>query len=174
MYDGCFSFLLKWRQGKKLEKQTKKFCNFDPLCVPIKDRIAQMTLQTAKKTLDECSYRRGESSWVKVKHKVSSGIVPDDKSPFIHGESARTWARNKKWSGNDSLIFVGLHSDWYTRVYKRGHASLNGIFILSIVSETDQELQVLAGKQGRGFEVYPALATIKKKDNKFVWNKSKN
>jgi hypothetical protein len=60
----------------------------------------------------------------------------------------------------DSYVRATVPLAWYVRVYRRGLAVVAGCFVLDVLAEDTQGITVLAGRQGRGFAVYPAQARI--------------
>lgn len=135
--------------SKKKNHQTAR----DPLLSPLAVRLATRVTAAAKKSLIACGYRRSQSGWAGGEHYAGSYISPH---PTISGWSDRVWSDNGKWSGSNSHVSAGVPLGWYSRVYNRGLAIIDGCFILDVFPGE----VVLAGKQGRGFEVYPAPAKI--------------
>ena len=129
----------------------------DPLTVPIVHRARQRVITAAEKMLSECGYRRSQSSWAGGDHMISVGVSDD---PGISGSSDRVWSDNGKWSGTDSSVSATVPLAWFSRIYRRGLAVINGCFVLDIIAEDGKSITVLAGKQGRGFDVYPRPARI--------------
>lgn len=128
----------------------------DPLLIPFQARAAARVTAVAEKTLADCVYRRSQSSWAGGEHIVSARIG----QPDISGHGERVWSANGKWPGTNSCITATVPLTWFIRVYRRGLAVVNGCFVLDVISEDAKGLTVLAGRQGRGFDVYPARARI--------------
>jgi len=132
----------------------------DPLSLPLRDRLTKKMQEIARSNILSANYRRSQSTWAGGDHVVlvypDRGILPAS----ISGGSDRVWSNNGKWSGNNSYIHATLSPLWLIRVYKRGLAVVDGSFVLDIITQDDKGITVLAGKQGRGFEVNPAQARV--------------
>lgn len=128
----------------------------DPLTVPFLSRAEARVQKLAEAALERCAYRRSETRWAGGKHEVHVRIG----TPDISGYSDRVWSRNGKWPGTDSYITATVPLSWFTRVYRRGLAVVDGSFVLDVLGEDEKGFTVLAGRQGRGFEVYPCRARI--------------
>lgn len=140
------------------EERRKNRSFTDPLADTSFVRRAKMRVAaTATAELKKCSYRRSETRWAGGDHIVGVNVG----EPGISGDSVRVWSENGKWSGTDSYINATVPLSWLRRVYKRGMAVVGGVFVLDILDDSDaKKIRVLAGKQGRGFEVNPCPATI--------------
>jgi len=120
-------------------------------------RAALRSASVATAELKKCSYRRSETRWAGGDHVARAHVG----EPGISGDSVRVWSENGKWSGTDSYVTASVPLNWLRRVHRRGLASIDGVFVLDILDDTNPEkIRVLAGKQGRGFEVNPCPATI--------------
>ncbi|KNZ70325.1 hypothetical protein Tfer_0885 [Thermincola ferriacetica] len=182
----CLKVLETWRRGVKLpfyrrdlpaglrpafdagrEKaaaRRRRNAKADPLSVPFATRAAARVARLAGKALETCSYRRSRTSWAGGNHEVCVRIG----DPVISGSSSRVWSHNGKWPGTDSYVSAAVPLQWFSRVWRRGLAVVDGCFVLDVLSEDDKGFTVLAGKQGRGFEVHPARAKIiKAKDGSY-------
>lgn len=142
----------------RAEKRSRRA--IDPLTIPFVSRASARVTKLAKAALESCSYRRSKTRWAGGDHIVRVRIG----QPGISGYGERVWSSNGKWPGTDSYIIATISLSWFTRVYRRGLAVVDGCFVLDVLSEDEKGITVLAGKQGRGFEVYPAQARITAKD----------
>jgi len=144
---------------RKNEQMLKIHGGIDRLKLPIDLRVARKVSRYANEALKKCSYRRSQSTWAGGNHHISVVVKPEID---ISGSTNRVWSKNGKWSGNDSYINAAVALTWYSRVYRRGLAVIDGIFVLDVLSEDEKGYTVLAGKQGRGFSVNPHRARVTK------------
>jgi hypothetical protein len=136
----------------------------DPLSVPLLKRLAPKVAAEAKAALERCRYRRSQSRWAGGAHTITV-IVAAGSEPSIRGDSQRRWSDNGKWSGYDSEIHVKLPLQWL-HVRRLCGGVVDGVFVLAIVEQVgDGAYRVLAGRQGRGFEVYAAPAVIRRSES---------
>jgi hypothetical protein len=142
------------RQGNFYFENIKEYCI---------DKITDKIIgEIEKKT----KYKRSESHWVRPKNKITVKFLPNEAN--IYQDSWKTWSANGKWSGNDSHLQIVLPYRWYNHIYIKGLAFVNGFLILDILEKiNDDQYKVIAGKQGRGFIVYPNKAIITKKEGKW-------
>jgi len=168
----CLSILQSWRDGdyavlpdeiypaliKALEKrgdrQRAARESADPLEVPFHIRAKERVRAMAEEALRQCGYRRSHTMWVGGEHIVAAYIG----EPDIVGSSNDVWRLG--FRGTNSWIDVTVRPSWYSRVYKRGLAVVSGSFVLDVISEDEKGLIVLAGRQGRGYDVHPARARV--------------
>jgi hypothetical protein len=165
----CLQVLDTWRKRERsalpadlrpaldaIRKKKRFQCGMDPLTVPLRLRAEARIKKLAEAALEQCSYRRSETSWAGGDHIVSAKIG----DPAISGFGRRVWSENGKWPGTDSYITATVPLSWFSSVYRRGLAIVDGSFVLDVLAEDAKGITVLAGKQGRGFEVYPCRARI--------------
>ena len=120
-------------------------------------RAALRVAEVATAELKRCSYRRSETRWAGGDHVARAHVG----EPGISGDSVRVWSENGKWSGTDSYVTASVPLSWLRRVHRRSLSVIGGAFVIDILDDTDPaKIRVLAGKQGRGFEVNPCPATI--------------
>ena len=115
-------------------------------------------MPAAKAALKSCSYRRSQTTWAGGNHDVDVHIG----EPAISGWGDRVWSPNGKWPGTDSVVSATVPLTWLVKVCRRGLSVVDGVFVLDIIAEDKKGITVLAGKQGRGFEVNPCQARITK------------
>ena len=174
----CLQVLEAWRKRRKEDlpaslrpalkaaeerhqERRKAVAMSDPLLVPVEYRIARRITSLAKDCLEECSYRRSTSKWAGGDHTCTVDFIFDQsQKPSISGWADKVWSDNRKWSGNDSYITACIPLRWYSSVWKRGLAVVDGYFVLDVLGEDEKGIVVLAGKQGRGFDIYPCQARI--------------
>ncbi len=154
---------LLYAAGEKRSQRVKTRSCTDWLSLPVCSRVAARTRGITMEELEKCSYRRSQSSWAGGNHECL-GLVG---KPGISGSSDRVWSSNGKWSGNDSYIHAVVPLTWLVRVYQRGLAVVDGCFVLDVLSEDEKGYTVLAGRQGRGFDVYPCQARVTAEDGSF-------
>jgi hypothetical protein len=112
-------------------------------------------------------YKRSECRWVDPENEISIYFTANKAN--IQQTSWPIWSSNGKWKGNDTLLSVELPYRWYNKIYIKGFAIVDGWLVLDIIEKIDENnYKVIAGKQGRGFGVYPNPAVITKKDGR--WN----
>jgi hypothetical protein len=140
-----------------------------------KNPVLTNIIRKIEKLIDEKTYyKRSSAKWVSPKNEVSVTLTPNEAD--ISQSSWYIWSSNGKWKGNDTLLKVVLPYRWYNKVYIKGFAFVEGNLILDIVEKINENsYKVIAGKQGIGFEVYPAEAVITQKDGKWKikWIKKK-
>jgi len=66
------------------------------------------------------------------------------------------WKGRTAWQADISVLML---PQWYDRVYRRGLAVVDGIFVLDVFDEHWDGIRVLAGRQHR-WSIYPAEAFI--------------
>lgn len=171
----CFEFLRQWRASPKQKSSRIKYSQgVDPLLEALKNRWTRKICRVASKELRNCSYKRAKSAWAGGNHDVFCSVFsPPQREISITGYSKKVRSRNGKWPGVNSHVIAAVPIRWYTKIYKRGLAIVDGCFVLDIISETDDEIIVWAGKQSYGFNVILTKASILKKDErlKLKWIK---
>jgi len=168
----CLSILQSWRDGdyavlpdeiypaliKALERRDDRQRaareSADPLEVPFRIRAEERVRAMAEGALKQCGYRRSHTMWVGGEHIVAAYIG----EPDIVGSSNDVWRLG--FHGTDSWIDATVRLSWYSRVYKCRLAVVGGFFVLDVIAEDEKGLVVLAGRQGRGYDVHPARARV--------------
>jgi len=168
----CLSILQSWRDGdyailpdeiypaliKALERRDDRQRaareSADPLEVPFHIRAKERVRAMAEEALRQCGYRRSHTMWVGGEHIVTAYIG----EPDIVGSSSGVWRLG--FHGTNGWIDVTIRLSWYSRVYRRGLAVVGGSFVLDVIAEDEKGLIVLAGRQGRGYDVHPARARV--------------
>ena len=168
----CLSILQSWRDGdyavlpdeiypaliKALERRDDRQRaareSADPLEVPFRIRAKERVRAMAEGALKQCGYRRSHTMWVGGEHIVAAYIG----EPDIVGSSNDVWRLG--FHGTDSWIDATVRLSWYSRVYKCRLAVVGGFFVLDVIAEDEKGLVVLAGRQGRGYDVHPARARV--------------
>lgn len=130
--------------------------HIDPLTLSLRERVARKTIPVAKAALESCFYRRSTTSWAGGNHFAIIYIG----RPAISGCGDRVWSSNGKWPGTDSVVSATVPLTWLARVHRRGLAVVDGCFVLDVLDEDEKGITVLAGKQGRGFQVHPCRARV--------------
>ncbi len=145
------------------ERKDRRQRHTDPLSCALRDRARRRVRRLAMQALDDCDYRMSRSRWAGGDHIVRVSVSTTQHTrPSIKGFSEKVWSANGKWSGTNSVLEVALSLRWW-RVARRGLATAldpdgRRVFVLDVVRE--DPLIVLAGRQGRGFEVYPCEARV--------------
>jgi len=139
---------------KRGDRQRAARESADPLEVPFRIRAKERVRAMAEEALRQCGYRRSHTMWVGGEHIVAAYIG----EPDIVGSSSGVWRLG--FHGTNGWIDVTVRLSWYSRVYKRGLAVVSGSFVLDVISEDEKGLIVLAGRQGRGYDVHPARARV--------------
>jgi len=175
---GCYDFLDRWKRGRfeasRYFVENKPFYDIfldgwevsdkrnklrarmqtDRLEVNIHTlRYGKKISQIAYDTLSQCKYR-------KPKNK-RTGNARNTLVSALQNEPASI----RGYQIVESYIEVNVRYSWYTKVYKRGLAVIDGRFVVDVLSKDDNGILVLAGKQGRGYEISTAKAYIKTKQD---------
>lgn len=159
---------LKEKKALGYKRRFNRSQNLDPLReYTLRERIKIRTRNLAKEELNKCKYRRSQSTWAGGEHEIYIYTCLSSSDVEIYGASDKVWSSNGKWAGNNSYIKAVIPLYWIPRVYNRGIAAVEGNFVLDVLEELPDGYIVLAGKQGRGFEVHLWKAKIT--DNKIKW-----
>jgi hypothetical protein len=140
------------KERKRISRQRQR--SIDPLTIPLRVRMERYIISLAQEALEQCGYRRSQSSWAGGDHNITVRIQ-DDRPAAMTGGSEPARSKNGKWSGTNSYVAVSIPLCWYSKVYRRGLAVVDDCFVLDVIDGT-----VLAGKQSRGFAVLPRRARI--------------
>lgn len=164
-----FHKLIKEKEDLGLQREISQIKTKDPLKhYTLEKRIEIRTRKIAIQELDRCGYRRSRSNWAGGVHKIRVYICNSPLDVKISGESEEVWSDNGKWRGNNSIIKVQVYTHWLPRVYKKGISVVGGNFVLDVLEELpDEGYIVLAGKQGKGFNIYPCKAKILRKNGEY-------
>jgi hypothetical protein len=131
------------KRMKKLWQRASNKYNCDPLDTPIFERTVEKATTLAHITLGKCAYKRQE--WPGNTDRIRIG------KPDICGMAVT----QKK-----TIITVTIPPVWLARVYRRGLAVVDGWFVLDVLAEDEKGYLVLAGRQGKEFEIYPSQAWV--------------
>ena len=112
-------------------------------------------IDVCKKALLFCKYKRSLTEWAGRQHTIA---VKVGDTPTISSHAETVWLKGRR--GTNSYIEVTVSLRWYTQVYQRGLAVVQGIFVLDVISEGEKGITVLAGRRGRGYSIRPAYARI--------------
>ncbi len=142
---------------KKTKERVMRNTFTDPLSVSFRTRAEERVKKIAEDLLQKCAYRRSQSRWAGGNHIACARVG----EPHICGGSEQVRSENGKWTGTNSYVSATVPISWFTRVYRRGLAVVDGWFVLDVLTEDEKGFTVLAGRQGRGFEVnlWPAVIT---------------
>lgn len=179
--DGNFFSTSAWglrlNQAKYVHRQRAPhggFCAFKSMS-PWRWTYIQNSIETAQGVIENLNYRRAKSRWAGGDHviRVSVGEM------CAIGSSDYVKSNNRKWSGANSVIYVQIPAKWKRDVFDRGLAVIDNHFIMKVESEgrpmrvlagvpidTPDQLQVVALKQTRGFDVMLHYAMVRMEDNK--------
>lgn len=145
----------------------------EPEPLPMQIRVENRIRETALSCIRQTDYRRAAGPWAGGDHQdtICLGPTLSGKDTGIDGGSERVWSKNGKWSGNDSWFIIHLKPLEWWKVYKAGIAvvekSGKWLFVLKILEKNKDSFKVLAGRQGKGFNLYACKAIVKKKEGKF-------
>jgi hypothetical protein len=141
----------------KSQERAASASTIDPYTLPLLERVDRKIKPLARKAMLKCKYRRSRSQWAGGDHSVNVSVGPDS---AVSGHSTKAWSSNGKWGGTDSVIDVTVQRMWLYKVYRRGLAVADGIFVFEILNKDAEGFIVRAGRQKRGFDVKIAEARI--------------
>lgn len=148
----------------------------DPLKDSLRLRFDSQLLKLVSLCLTKCSYRRPFNRW-NVGGDYYVG-VRSAAQPFFFGRSYQEHGfigRGRLITGTSATLEIRLPPSWVTKVYNRGIAAVDGIFIVDVLREKDENtLEVLAGRQGRGYTAYLNSAIIRKVDVEWTFVRFRN
>ncbi len=135
--------------------------NQDRLQIPIKTRVETRITQMVYNALEQCDYRRSRSRWAGGNHIIKVSVAEPNVESNLFGHSIKVWSENSRYSGTDSFVYARIPQGWYSRVYKRGLAIIDGVFVLDVLNANDDgTICVLAGYQSIGYEITTRRATF--------------
>ncbi|MGH2331197.1 hypothetical protein [Thermoanaerobacter mathranii] len=163
-----YKFFTKIAQKREKRLSEKLLSNLSNSGEFIQKQIMHRIQNKVKKVINEQTiYRRSESRWVDPENEISISFTADEAN--IQQTSWPIWSSNGKWKGNDTLLSVELPYRWYNKIYIKGFAIVDGWLVLDIIEKINEDnCKVIAGKQGRGFELYPAPAVITRKNGQWA------
>ena len=119
----------------------------DPLALSFHRRWAARVHPIALSHLKNTNYRQGEKhSWIVG---VTSGKYAE-----VDSVTEREWDKYNEKSIPVTTVSVSVKPGWYSKVYTKGLALIDGMLVLDVLGHRrDGLLELLVAKQSRGFRV---------------------
>lgn len=122
--------------------------------IDFEKRLHSMIVKKATPMLQQCAYRRSQSTWAGGDTTFQVQISKDISAS---GSGDKVWSSNGKWSGLDAYYNFSVLRSWLRKVFKENLANVDGLFTLDAdkVDENSHYTVYRASwvEQSRGFGV---------------------
>lgn len=134
--------------------------------VALEARLLSIVERCVHEALDHCQYRRTHARWVGGEHTIL--VCAAAENPNCRGWSVRVRDQRRTWSGRNSYWEFRPSHGWYTNVYKKGLAVVDGRLILRAIEIGPHKWSVVFVEQSRGFHLVPRVGTVHQRDGQLT------